>query len=303
MDNTQAQQIVDMLAKGLAYPQRTPIQRKPDALGLAFEEVSFEATDGVELRGWFIPAASKRLVICNHFGPANRQGYPGDLDGYPASNGVHVDFLPKYKALHDAGYNVLCYDLRLHGESAAGEQGFSGVGLLEWQDVLGSLAYAKSRPDTADMEVHLHSMCLGCNSTLVAMREQPEAFEHVRSFMAIHPVIGGSLIDLTCKLMGVEDGAAKFEPVFHGLTGFHVEQYNMVPYAKDVRVPTMVVQVHDDPSTKPSDIEALFEGLPNTDKELFWIEGTPIRHHGYTYFSERPERMLAWYDAHSSVSA
>ncbi|MBX2803756.1 MAG: alpha/beta hydrolase [Myxococcales bacterium] len=296
-------QFIDMLAKGLACPQRTPIQRTPDEIGLDYEDITFETEDGVTLRGWFIPTESERLVICNHFGPANRQGYPGHLEGFPASNGVNVDFLPKYKALHDAGYNVLCYDLRGHGESDADPRGFSGVGLLEWQDVLASLAYAKSRPDTAAMEVHLQSMCLGCNSTLVAMRKNPVAFAPVRSFVAIHPVIGRSLIDLSCQLMGISDGAAKFEPIFHGLTGFHVDEYDMVPYAADVRIPTLVVQVKDDPITRIGDIEALFERLPNPDKQLFWIEGTPVRHDGYAYFSEHPERMLAWHDAHREVAA
>ena len=71
---------VQMMAYGLAHPQRTPIQRTPDSVGLAFEEVTFPASDGVELKGWFLPADSNRLVIANHFGPANRQGYPGDQE-------------------------------------------------------------------------------------------------------------------------------------------------------------------------------------------------------------------------------
>jgi hypothetical protein len=29
--------------------------------------------------------------------------------------GFEVNFLPEYKALHDAGYNILCYDIRNHG--------------------------------------------------------------------------------------------------------------------------------------------------------------------------------------------
>ena len=299
MDAEQTRQFIAGLAGGLARPQRTPILKRPDEVGLEYEDVFFPALDGLPLEGWFIPADSDRLVICNHFGPANRQGYPGHLDGFPASNGIEVDFLPKYKALHDAGYNVLAYDLRNHGLSSSGNGGISGVGLTEWRDVIGSLRYAKSRPDTAKMKVSLQSLCIGCNSTLVAMRKHPAAFEHIRSFIAIQPVVGGSLIELSCKAMGIDNGVELFEPVFHLMTGFKVAEYDMRSYAKDIRVPTLVVQVKDDVITKQSDIQAIYDGIPVQDKRLFWIEGTPVRHHGYTYFAERPERMLEWYDAHN----
>jgi pimeloyl-ACP methyl ester carboxylesterase len=301
MSSEQANQFIHALAQGLATPQRTPILKRPDGVGLEYEDVFFPAVDGVPLEGWFIPADSDRLVICNHFGPSNRQGYPGHLEGFPASNGIEVDFIPKYKALHDAGYNVLAYDLRNHGLSSSANGGISGVGLTEWRDVIGSIRYAKSRPDTADMSVSLQSLCIGCNSTLVAMRKHPEEFEHIQSFIAIQPVVGGSLVELSCALAGIENGVDLFEPVFHRMTGFHVEEYDMRPYAEDIHVPTLLVQVTDDPITKQSDIQAIYDGIPVEDKKLFWIEGTPIRHHGYTYFAEHPELMLQWYDAHMPV--
>ncbi|MEM9459778.1 MAG: alpha/beta hydrolase [Myxococcota bacterium] len=302
MSPEQTEQFIQILAQGLATPQRTPILKRPDEVGLEYEDVFFPALDGVPLEGWFIPAKSNRLVICNHFGPANRQGYPGHLSGYPASNGIEVDFLPKYKALHDAGYNVLAYDLRNHGLSASANGGISGVGLIEWRDVIGSLRYAKARPETAGMEVSLQSLCIGCNSTLVAMRKHPEQFEHVRSFIALQPVVGGSLIDLSCQAMGITGGVELFEPVFHQMTGFRVAEYDMRAYAKDIRVPTMVAQLKDDVITRQSDIQAIYDGIPVEDKKLLWIEGSTIRHHGYTYFSEHPESMIEWYDAHSSKS-
>ena len=294
---------IQALAQGLAYPQRTPILKRPDELGLAYEDVFFPALDGVPLEGWFIPADSDRLVICNHFGPSNRQGYPGHLEGFPASGGIEVDYLPKYKALHDAGYNVLGYDLRNHGQSSAANGGISGVGLTEWRDVIGSLRYARSRPDTAGMRISLQSLCIGCNSTLVAMHKMPEEFEGIDAFIAIQPVVGGSLIELSCQAMGIPDGVERFEPVFHLMTGFHVDEYDMRRYAADIRIPTLLVQVREDPVTRPSDIQAIYDGMSTDDKELLWIDGTNVRHHGYTYFAEQPERMLAWYDAHMPARA
>src|SRR5439155_20816583 len=74
------QQFIDDLAELIAHSTRTPILRWPNEYGLAYEDVFFPALDGVTLEGWFIPADSDRLLICNHPMPCNRYGYPGHLE-------------------------------------------------------------------------------------------------------------------------------------------------------------------------------------------------------------------------------
>ena len=59
-------------------------------------------------------------------------------------------------------------------------------------------------------------------------------------------------------------------------------------------MPTLVVQVHQDVLTKPSDVETIYANIP-AEKELLWIEGTTRRFDGYNYFSENPKQMLDWY--------
>ena len=63
MDTNQTTKFLHSLAHNLAKPVRTPILRTPDEYGLEYEEVTFRAIDGVELRGWFIPANSNKLII------------------------------------------------------------------------------------------------------------------------------------------------------------------------------------------------------------------------------------------------
>jgi hypothetical protein len=90
--------------------------------------------------------------------------------------------------------------------------------------------------------------------------------------------------------------------VFRKMTGFWVDDCDTRPYAKHIRVPTLVVQVKDDLMTKASGIQEIYNNIPVADKKLFWIEGTPLRHHGYTYFSEHPEPMLEWFATHMGRS-
>ncbi len=288
------------LAQGLSTPPRTPILRSPTDYGLAFEEIDFETGDGVTIKGWFIPADSNKVIISNHFSPANRYGFAGHLEGLDFAGGFEVNFLPRYKALHDAGYNVLAYDLRCHGESQDGEKGMTGVGYWEWQEVLASIDYIKQRTDTADYDVSLMSMCMGANATLNAMAKKPEAFKDIKSLIAIAPLKGKTTIERNCEHMQIppEEGVAAFDPIYNGITGLHVEDHNIIPQAKHINVPTFFVQVRDDMNSRWTDVQEMYDLAPVADKKIHYIEGTPWRFKGYTFFSEQPEMMVAWFDAH-----
>jgi pimeloyl-ACP methyl ester carboxylesterase len=75
--------------------------------------------------------------------------------------GFKVNFLPELKHLHDAGYNILTYDLRNHGLSGEANGVISGLGLLECRDVVGSIRYAKSQKNLKAMNTGLYSRCMG----------------------------------------------------------------------------------------------------------------------------------------------
>ncbi len=296
---TERVQFLTGLAQGLATPARTPILRTPDEYGMEYEEISFEAPDGITLKGWFIPADSKKLIICNHFSPGNRYGYPGHLEEWNNAGGFEVNFLPKYKALHDAGYNVLVYDMRNHGESDKASEGISGVGAMEWGDVVGSIRYAKEWEKTAGMAISLQSICMGCNATLNAMEKHPEDFKDIVSWIAIQPLRGRTFIERTCETMGydIEEGIETFSPIYEQMTGLSIDDHEIANYTKYVNMPTLVLQVRNDMSSRESDIQAFFDDLSVEDKKMIWVEDTPWRFRGYTYFSEHPQEMVSWYNS------
>lgn len=289
---------MDGLADFFATGARTPILRRPDELGLAYEDVFFPSMDGVTLEGWFIPAASDRLVICNHFMPGNRYGYPGHLEPWTNAGGFEVNFLPQYKALHDAGYNVLTYDLRNHGLSNTGSGGIVGIGLLEYRDVIGSLRYAGTRPDTAGMKTALLSVCLGANSTMVAMHKHPEEFSRVQTMIALQPTATRPIVERAAEGLGLEPVAAAeaFDEAIQRRTGFRLDELSPLNHAPAVRIPTLLAQVRADTTTKIEVVQLIFDNIAATDKELHWIEGTDLRFQGYNYFGRRPEVMIDWFD-------
>jgi uncharacterized protein len=277
---------------------RTPVLRTPDEYGMAYEDVYFPAQDGVTLEGWFIPGKSDRLIIMNHPMPANRYGYPGHLEPWKNFGGFEVNFLPEYKILHEAGYNILTYDMRNHGRSGMGSGGLVGHGLFEYRDVIGSLRYAKSRPDTKNMKVALYSRCLGANSTIVAMKKHPEEFRHIRAMIALQPVTPKVFLERAMEMNGIENGIELFADAYYQRSGLHLNDVWPMEYAKAVTVPTLVAQVRNDFMTKPSNVQEIYDTISAKDKKLFWIEGTALRFEGYNYFGKHPQLVLDWFDSH-----
>jgi pimeloyl-ACP methyl ester carboxylesterase len=98
----------------------------PAEFGLEFETVEFKATDGLTLRGVWVPATgSDRAVVILH-------GHGGsyDFDVYRAA------------PLHSAGFNVLLFDFRAHGRSEGRRITF---GYEERRDMLGAIDFLQAR--------------------------------------------------------------------------------------------------------------------------------------------------------------
>jgi uncharacterized protein len=295
-----SEDFINGMADLMAHSTRTPVLRWPNEYGMDYEEIYFPAMDGVTIEGWFIPADSDELLIFNHPMPCNRYGYPGHLEPWTNFGGFEVNFLPEYRILHDAGYNIITYDMRNHGRSGVGSGGVNGHGVLEYRDVIGSLRYAKSRPDTKDMKTALYSRCLGANATIVGMKKHPEEFTHIRAMIALQPVSPSVFVQTAVENQKIANGLELFDVAFHKRTGFHIADVWPMEYARAVTVPTLVAQVRDDFLTKPSNVQEIYDTLSSKDKKLFWIEGTDQRFEGYNYFGKNPQLVLDWFSSHIS---
>lgn len=273
---------------------------------LDYEDVTFPSLDGVPLEGWFIPAGSDKLIIANHPMGFNRSGLPTQFEPWhsqwaSSGNGFEVNFIPDYKILHDAGYNVLTYDLRNHGLSGRANGGIGSSGIFEARDVVGSLQYVRSRDETRDMTIGLFSRCLGCNSTFSAMTQFPEAFNDVRCLVGPQPLTTQIILERRLALAGVPtDRIEDLEQCIVLRTGIGFAPRDPREWAKNVRIPTFLYQVHDDVLTQPSDVQTMFDNIPIAEKKLHWIYGTSARLDGYLEFQRRPQPMLEWFEKYMS---
>lgn len=291
------------LAQGMRQQMRSPVLHTPAEAGLAFEQITFPSEDGVPLEAWYIPnPGSNKLIIVNHPRWFSRAGLPSHLEpwkslGSMAGNDFEVNFIPDYKTLHDAGYNVLTYDLRNFGHSGTGNGGVSSGGRFESRDVIGSMAFA--RKEFGGMTTALFSKCLGCNATFFAYERKPEAFEGIRCLVGLQPISVRVIMERIFTLTGFP--MERFEDVNRETilaTSFSLDDMSPMEAAKSMALPIFLYQVRDDLMTRPSDVQGMFDNIPTGDKELFWVEGTTRRWDGYTYFARHPERMLNWFEQH-----
>jgi len=297
----QIEQLLQQFAEGFSVQRRSPVLHWPAEQGLDHQDVSFPSNDGVPLEGWFIPCSgSNKLIIANHPMGFTRSGMPTHLEPWHSAwaasgNGFEVNLMPDYRILHDAGYNVLAYDLRNHGLSGAANGGLTSSGLFEARDVVGSLGYVCNRADTRDMTVGLFSRCLGASSTFAAMTQFPEAFEGVRCLVAPQPVTARVILGRRLVALGLADRLDDLEEWIVRITGIGFAARSPQEWAKSVHVPTFVYQVRGDVITDPSDVQAIFGNIPTPHKKLQWIEGSTARWDGYLEFQRRPEPMPEWF--------
>ena len=108
-------------AFAITHKARTPVSAKD--LGRPYESVSFRTSDGLTLRGWYVPSRNGAAVIA----------FPGRSQ--PAE---HARMLAQH------GYGVLLFDRRGEGESD-GDANVLGWG--GWRDVVAAVDFLERRPD------------------------------------------------------------------------------------------------------------------------------------------------------------
>lgn len=292
----------ERFAHAFLEPLPQPFPKTPSDYGLDYRDVDFPTRDGLTLRGWLIGEDADKIVIMTHFGyRANRYGYQVALQ--PEGSVPYdkeIEFVNVAKRLVEAGYGVLMYDLRNHGESDKTELGVGTGGKGERFDVIAAVDYIANGRTTAGKPIGLLSYCYGANTSFFAMEEDPAFFEQsgVKAMVALQPLSNGDFLKSLLHLMDLpEDVYAAAADVYENLSGGYPIRANIEGVAKATIIPTRLVQARKDPNTNFNFIAELFGNIP-VEKEMFWLEEPTHRFDGYNWFADHPNDMLDWFDAH-----
>jgi pimeloyl-ACP methyl ester carboxylesterase len=289
----------------IVRPLRSFIFKTPDDYGMTgWHDLSIPSDDGAPLEAWYIPAKggeSDKLIIFNHALPMCRAGFPGHF-GEPWSNydAVEIDFVIQYKHLTDAGYNLLTYDIRNHGNSSAANNGISGIGRWEWRDCVGVKKYVDNHPRLSKMTVGLYSQCMGGNSQYEAIARHPELFANVKCMCSPMVPSMSAIFQAFSELQGVAQYQELIDLELLKMGAFPAADMTPQLFASAITMPNLTIQVRDDAWTRnPEDAQKTFDMLGSKDKEMIWVENTTRRFKdGYNYFGRHPEKVLAFFDKH-----
>jgi hypothetical protein len=147
---------------GVIFHPMRELVLTPDQIGLEYEEVEFEATDGVRLHGWFLPAR------------APRRGSILFLHGNAENISTHIASVAWLPA---RGFDVLLFDYRGYGRSE-GSPSLAGLHL----DFDAALATMAARPEPDPDRIVVFGQSLGASLAITALAASPRR-EQVRALV------------------------------------------------------------------------------------------------------------------------
>ena len=131
------------VASRLTAPSPAQMEATPESVGLDYESVRLESTDGTGLAAWWVPkeGASRAAILVHGFG----------------GNKSNEQVLATAPIYNRAGYDVLMIDLRAHGGSDGDRR---TLGYKEARDVRGALNWLDEQGIEPEQTV-LHGWSMG----------------------------------------------------------------------------------------------------------------------------------------------
>lgn len=291
-----------MLAKyfadSMTKPGKSPVFGDPKDFGLAYEDVTFKAHDGVTLSGWLIKGGKDKVIVQSHFGiQCSRSGYTPEGKGVVKLWKKDIRFLDQAKYLVDAGYSFLMYDFRNHGNSEAGTRVWVSGGQEESKDVIAAVDFITHHPVYRGGQIGLLSICMGAVSTACAYGAENglQKYTNIKALIAVQPIGFAEFL----HAMGVPSFLVRRANKVN-LNRGGVDLYaSCLPYVKSINVPTMVVQNKNDPWTSFDYVNSYYDEL-KTEKAMLWLDLSKKRVAAYDWIGKNPEKILAFFGKHLS---
>jgi uncharacterized protein len=221
----------------------------PSAFGWAYQDVRFADAAGLTLRGWWIPGTGHRTVVMVHGWTSSRRE-PMSRAGY----------------LHDAGYNLLVFDLRGHGTS---DGGYTTLGWAEPDDVQAAVRFAHVQ-DPGPVALLGYSMGASAAVEAAARGANVAAVVEDSGFASLLDVVRGAFTRTT--RLPPDPFAGPLLAIGAADLGFDAARVRPVDDAGRLTLPLLVIVGTADTMVPPAQGYALFRAA-HGPKELLVVPG------------------------------
>ncbi len=254
-------------------PPRRIESWSPGAIGLKYEDITFRAYDRATLKGWWIQGKNSSTIIILHGYSSSRWG------------------LKKVIALiGKAGYNILVFDFRGHGES----KGTCTLGLLEVLDLVSAINWLKENKPNSARKIGVIGYSMGGAVAIMALARECR----ISAAISDSPYIN---LEHTAKRWLKE--YAKLLLPFYPLMkfflisarGIDVKKLNLTNYADKIYKPLLIIAGTQDNLVEIDEIKGFVEelGKYNNSVEL-WITEAPHVGSIQKYPEEYEEKIVSF---------
>jgi len=220
----------------------------PDGLGLDFEKVTFNSSDGMQLSGWYIPAPSETGGKKSLTAPAKGSGFTVLFCHGNGGNMMHR--LDSINIFYNLGLNCFIFDYRGYG-SSEGKPGEEGTYL----DVRAAYEWLTEEKKMSPDNIIIFGRSLGGSiAAQLASKVKAKALVIESTFT--------SYVDI----------GRKFYP-YMPVRWFARFSYRTIDYVKDVRCPVMVIHSRND-EVVPFEFGLELYEAANDPKEFIEIFGS-----------------------------
>ena len=260
------------------HPPKLGEKRTPEVFNLKYEDVSFKTSDGLTLRGWFIPSNhSKAVIIVGH--------------GYPFSKSDVLSFAP---FLHKR-YNLLFFDFRYFGDS---DGRYTTVGWKEQKDLLAAVSYLKTRKDIDPNKIGSLGFSLSASTMLMTKSD-------IKAIVADSPY--ANLDNMIEQSYRIFPGFTKLPFTFITkilakiVLGLDTKEVSSENSIKNLGVPVLLIHGEKDSQIPVENSKTLYEASNKSLTELWLVKGAD---HGYSHAlntEEYEKKVLDFFDKHLGV--
>ncbi len=234
------------------YTRFTNLLEPKDA-GIPQENITFETIDGLKLHGWLVyqKKKAKGTIIYLHG--------VGDCK---------IGGVPFAHCLYNAGYNILLYDSRQHGES---EGYYCTYGFYEKYDVSSAISFLESQKKMKIGKIGIYGTSMGGSVAIQAAAIDPRISIVVSegSFTALRIVF----VDYQKRIIKMPWHFLRNIALVQAqkMANFKARLVSPIDDIKRVHVPIMIVHGKNDKFIKSEYAKQLFESA-NEPKKLILVD-------------------------------
>jgi uncharacterized protein len=240
-------------------------------LKLKYEEVSFTSSDGIKIRGWYVPSKkpSQKAIVLLH--------------GHGATRYEGLRWVP---ALHSAGYNLLLINLRGHEKK---KRKPITMGFFEKRDALAAITFCRDKKKNT--RTGIFGVSMGAVTGIRAMAEDN------RVAAGIFEAPFSSLEDIVYAIGRNKYGLPKYPLVpmvtffFDMRSGARADGINTIESVKSISPrPVFIIHCSKDDSIPLTQGKGVYEAAG--EPKQFWQ--AECHHHARAYQSDpkKAEHMV-----------